>query len=313
MRTHSQAHAPDQTDYQTKMKAKKRKERSTGRFSTVTTCISTTLVLLLIGIVVLFVSIGTNFSRQLREGLTVEVLLKDSVSQASLLQTQAALRQAPYARRVDYISKERGTKEMNEALQGDGELLGSSPIPAEFEVYLRADYANLDSIRHFEPQIRKLAGVDDVNYPRDIMESLDRTIPSVGLILLVVAALLAVVSFSLINNTIRMSVYARRYGIHTMKLVGAKWSFIRRPFLWQAFRIGLVAVLIAGGILGGSMYYLQFEAGTGNIYFNQLITPEVWAATLGVVIVCGLLLTMFCAYVSVNRHLHMRGNEVYLK
>ncbi len=296
------------------MKSRKRKERHAGRFSTVTTCISTTLVLLLLGVVVLFVSIGTNFSRQLREGLTVEVLLNDSISNADLLRTQAALRQAPYARLVDYISKERGTQEMNEALQDDGtEFLGTSPIPAEFEVYLNADYACLDSLRRYEPSIKRLPGVDEVTYPRDIMESLDRTIPSVGLVLLIVAALLAVVSFSLINNTIRMSVYARRYGIHTMKLVGARWSFIRRPFLWQAFRIGMVAVIIAGGLLGGSMYYLQFEAGTGNIYFNRLITPEVWIATLGSVVVCGLLLTMFCAYISVNRHLHLKGDEVYLK
>lgn len=296
------------------MKRNRRKERHAGRFSTVTTCISTTLVLLLLGTVVLFVSIGHNFSRQLREGLTVEVLLSDSISQADLLRTQAALRQAPYARRVDYISKERGTKEMNEALQDDGtELLGTSPIPAEFEVYLKADYACLDSIRRYEAGLKRLPGVDDVTYPRDVMQSLDRTIPSVGLVLLVVAALLTIVSFSLINNTIRMSVYARRYTIHTMKLVGARWGFIRRPFLWQAFRIGLVAVVIAGGVLGGSMYYLQFVAGTGNIYFNRLITPEVWAATLGVVGLCGLLLTMLCSYVSVNRHLRLKGGEVYLK
>lgn len=298
------------------MNKNKRKRRHAGRFSTITTCISTTLVLLLLGTVVLFVSIGTNFSRQLREGLTVEVLLNDSIAPADLQHTQTALRQAPYARKVDYISKERGTREMNEALQNDeddNELLGGSPIPAEFEVYLKADYANLDSLRRFEPSIKALPGVDEVNYPHDVMQSLDRTIPTVGLVMLIVAALLGIVSFSLINNTIGMSVYARRYNIHTMKLVGARWSFIRRPFLWQAFRIGLVAVVVAGGVLGGGMYYLQFMAGTGNIYFNQLITPEVWAATLGVVAVCGLLLTLFCAFVSVNHHLHLHGNDVYLK
>ncbi len=294
------------------MEPRKRKKRHSGRFSTITTCISTTLVLLLLGIVVLFVSIGTNFSRQLREGLTVEVLLNDSISNKNLLQVQSQLRKAPYARLVDYRSKERGMREMNEALADEADLMGGNPVPAEFEVYLNADYANLDSLRRYETSIRKMPGVDDVSYPRDIMESLDRTIPSVGLVLLIVAALLAVVSFSLINNTMRMNVYARRYSIHTMKLVGARWSFIRRPFMWQAFRIGIVAVVIAGGALSAAMYYLQFEAGAGVVYFNQLITPMVWIATLGAVVVCGLLLTLFCAYVSVNRHLHMKGGEVYL-
>lgn len=291
-----------------------KRKRRVGRFSTVTTCISTSLVLILLGIVSLFVTIGNNFSRQIREGLTIQVELKDNLSNADLLRTQEKLREAPYARLVDYISKERGSKELNAALQGSlGDFWGGSLIPAEFEVYLKADYANLDSIMHYEASIQALPGVACVNYPRDIMESIDRTIPAVGLILLIVAALLAVVSFSLINNTIRMSVYARRYSIHTMKLVGASWGVIRRPFILQALNIGLVAALFAGGLLGGALYYLQYEAGAGDIYFNTLITPEVWIAVLGAIFACGIILTCWCAYVSVNRHLRMSEGEMYLK
>lgn len=296
------------------MTKNRKKSRKAGRFGTITTTISTTLVLILLGLVVLFVNLGNNFSRQLREGLTVEVMLHDSISQADLLTVQTRLREAPYSRKVDYISKERGTREMNEALQDDMvDFVGESPIPAEFEVYLKADYACPDSLNRYEASIKKMPGVIDVNYPRDVMESLDRTIPAVGLGLLVVAALLTLVSFSLINNTVRMSVYARRYSIQTMKLVGAGWGFIRRPFIWQAFRIGLVAALVAGSLLGGALYYLQFEAGAGDIYFNQLITPWVWVATLGTVVVCGICLTMCCAYVSVNRYLHMSSHMIYLK
>lgn len=296
------------------MKRKKKKIRKAGRFTLLTTCISTTLVLLLLGIVTLFVGVGQNFSRQLREGLTVEVLLKDSISARDLAATKQALTRAPYARSVVYVSKQKGTEEMNRALGGGmNDFLGLSPIPAEYEVSLRAPYANLDSLRRYEPAMRHLAGVDDVIYPRDVMESIDRTVPAIGLGLLIVAALLMVVSFALINNTMRMSIYARRYSIHTMKLVGASWGFIRRPFLGQAFRLGLVSVVIAGGLLGGALYYLQYEAGTGDIYLNQLITPEVWAATLGVIAICGIGLTLWCAYVSVNRHLRMSEAEVYLK
>lgn len=270
------------------------------------------MVLLLLGMVVLFVTLGNNFSQQLREGLTIEVMLNDSITHADLYATQSALKRAPYARQVAYISKEKGIADMNEAMGGDlGSFEGSSPVPAEFEVYLKHNYANLDSIARYEKSITQLAGVTEINYPRDIMQSLDRTIPAVGLGLLVVAALLALVSVSLINNTIRMSVYARRYSIQTMKLVGAKWSFIRRPFILRAIAIGLVAALIAGGVLGSALYYLQFEAGAGDIYLNQLVTPEVWIATLGCVLVCGIALTAWCAYLSVNRHLHLRSGEVY--
>lgn len=296
------------------MKRKKKKARHAGRFATVTTCISVALVLLLLGTVVMFVGIGNNFSQQLRQEFTLNVVLKDSISIAQTKAIGARLKAAPYARRVNYISKEQGTREMNAALQGDmGTFVGASPIPAEYEVYLKASHANLDSIRHYEASVKAMPGVADVDYPRDVLENLDRTIPGVGMGLLIVAGLLAVVSFSLINNTVRMSIYAHRYSIHAMKLVGAKWSFIRRPFLLQALRIGIVAVLIAGGILGGGLYYMQFVAGSGGIYFNQLVTPQVWAATLGVIVVCGLLLTLWCAYVSVNRHLRMSTSEMFLK
>ena len=291
-----------------------KKVRATGRLSTLTTCISTTLVLVLLGMVVLFVSVGNNYSQQLREELTVEVMLNDSISPEQQAATLAALRKAPYARQVNYISKEQGMREMNEVMGGDvGMFEGSSPVPAEFEVYLKYNYANVDSISHYERSLLSLPGVVEVNYPRDIIQSLDRTIPAIGLGLLVVAALLALVSFSLINNIIRMSVYARRYSIHTMKLVGASWRFIRRPFIAQALRIGIVAAFIASALLGGAIYYLQFEAGAGDIYINQLITPFVWAATLGCIVVCGICLTAWSAFWSVNHHLRMKGGDVYVK
>ena len=296
------------------MTAKHKRTRRTGKFANMTTCISTTMVLILLGIIVLFVTVGTNYSRQLREGLSVEVMLHDSINPSQFVQTQAALRKAKYARRVVYISKEQGIKDMNDVMGEDlGTFEGYSPIPAEFEVYLKYDYANADSIKAIKNEIQKLPAVTEISYPQEIMQSLDRTIPAVGLGLLIVAALLTLVSFSLINNTIRMSVYARRYSIHTMKLVGAKWSFIRRPFMWQALRIGLIAAFIASGILGYVIYYLRYEAGAGDIYLNELITPDVWVATLGVIFVCGIGLTSMCAYFSVNRHLRLKGDEVYIK
>lgn len=291
-----------------------KKRRTRGHFGAITTCISTTLVLVLLGIVVLFVSVGNNYSRQLREGFTVEVMLNDSIQPVQQSTTLVALRKAPYAREVNYISKEQGMREMNDVMGGDlGTFDGTSPVPAEFEVFLNYDYANADSLARYEKAMLALPGVSEVNYPRDIMQSLDRTIPAIGLGLLIVAGLLALVSFSLINNIIRMSVYARRYSIHTMKLVGASWSFIRRPFIVQALRIGIVAAIIACGLLGGMIYYLQFEAGAGDIYINQLITPEVWIYTLGVIVVCGICLTAWSAYLSVNHHLSLRGGEVYVR
>ena len=194
-----------------------------------------------------------------------------------------------------------------------GDFIGASPIPAEFEIYLKADYANEDRLSRYVPALKSLPGVADVVYPKEEIQTLSKTIPTVSIVLLALAVLLTFVSFSLINNTVRMNIYARRFTIHTMKLVGAKWRYIRRPFLAQAFRIGLVAALLAGGLIGGGLYYMQYEVGGGEVYFNQLVTPAVWIATLGTIFVCGLLLTILCAFISVNRFLKMSGADMYLK
>lgn len=288
-----------------------KKTRSGGsRFNAVTSCISTALVLIMLGMVVFFVTVAENFSRSLRENFTVEVLLADSLSNKELRGMQTELRALPFVRHVAFISKEKGLKDMVAAIgNAPDEFLGYNPIPAEFELYLKADYASPDSLKKFLPALKKKPGVTDVLYPEEEMESVAQTIPRVSIVLLSVALLLAFISFSLINNTMRMSIYARRFSIHTMKLVGANPSFIRRPFLAGAFWIGLAAVVLSGGILGAGMYYL---CGLDTVV-AALVTPFVVAATLGSVAVCGIVLTLACAFVSVNRFLRMKTSEIYLR
>lgn len=289
---------------------KKRKIRSGGTFSTITSCISTSLVLILLGIVVFFALVATNFSRSLRENFALEVLLNDSITQQEAYAVQTKLRSLSFVRYTNYISKEQGTQDMAAALEGGGvEFLGASPIPAEFEVYLAADYANSDSLKKFLPLVRDNVGVSDVIYPKDAMDFVNYVIPAVGLVLLIVAGLLVIVSFALINNTIRMGVYSHRFTINSMKLVGAPWRYIRRPFMLRALAIGFIAALVADGLIATGIYFLlQMDS-----YVTQLVTPLVIGITLGTVLLFGLLLTLLCAYVSVNRHLRMTSAEVYIK
>lgn len=288
----------------------RKRRRSSGRFNTVTSCISTTLVLILLGTVVFFVTMADNLGRTLRENFTVEVLLDDSIPNREAVALQRMLRGQPYVRRVSYTSKERATREQAEALETDpDEFLGYSPIPASFELHLKADYANPDSLARYTPALRANPHVTDVIYPQDLVEAVNDNIRRVSLVLLGIAVLLGFVSFALINNTMLLSVYARRFTIHSMKLVGAKWSFIRRPFMWRAFWIGFIAALVSDGLLFGTMQALM-EWDTG---IRQLITPLVMGATLGSVLACGLLLTLACAFFSVNRYLRMSGNDVFLQ
>ena len=289
--------------------AKKRKSIG-GRFNTVTSCISMTLVLLLLGTVVFCTLVAHDFSTKMKENFMVEVLLSDDIPNRDLIALQNELRAKPYARLVGYLSKEKGTKEMAEALQnGPVEFDGFNPIPAEFEIYLKADYANLDSLKRYEPELRKNPYVVDVVYPRDAMKSAGYYLPLLGLVMIIVAGLLLIISFALINNTIRMSVYARRMTIHSMKLAGAKWSFIRRPFVLRAMGTGLVAAIIAGGLLSLGIWQLR---QLDNV-ISTLVSPLTIAITLAVVLCCGLLLTMCCSWLSVNRFLRMKGDDVMTK
>lgn len=297
------------TTYAAHLTMRKQKKGPFGLLNFFTTCISTTMVLILVGTVVFFGTMAENLGRTLRENFTVEVLLNDSITQKQAYALQTKLKRAPYTRMVNYISKEKATRLQAEALQTDpNEFLGYSPIPASFELHLKAEYANTDSLNRFMPPLKAEKMVSDVVYPEDLMNNVNENIQKVSLVLLIIAALLTFVSISLINNTMRLSVSQRKYSIQTMKLVGARWSFIRRPFLWQAFGIGLTASLLADGVLfGGMSAIVRWDAE-----MVHLITPLVMAITLGSVFIAGIVLTLICAFFSVNQHLGMSREEAYL-
>ena len=288
----------------------KKKRRNGGRFSTITSCISTSMVLILLGSVVFFVTMADNLSRKVREELPVAILLEDNIPTEALNSFKKELETKPYVQSLSYISKEQGAKE---TLEGMGieqnDFLEANPILAEIEVLLKADYTNKDSIAAIEPALKNHKYVAEVIYPIEEIDRINAVIPIVGTVFLGIAVLLGFVSFALINNTVRMNVYAHRFSIHSMKLVGAKWSFIRRPFMIQAFWVGFASALIATGVIGGGIYSMIYLDG----YLAQLITTEVLTYTIGSIFICGMFLTLLCAYFSVNKFLRMSANDIFMK
>lgn len=268
------------------------------------------MVLILLGSVVFFVTMADNLSRKVREELPVAVLLEDNIPANELETLKNELKAKPYVQELSYISKEEGAKE---TLEGMGieqnDFLEANPILAEIELLLKADYTNKDSIAVIEPALKNRKYVAEVIYPIEEIDRINAVIPVVGTVFLGIAMLLGFVSFALINNTIRMNVYARRFSIHSMKLVGAKWSFIRRPFMTQAFWIGFVSATIASGVIGGGIYSMMHL----DNYLAALITIDILTYTFGSIFVCGLVLTLLCAYFSVNRFLRMSGSDIFLK
>ena len=274
----------------------------------ITLCISTALVLILLGMVVFSVLTARNLSSYVKENLTVTMILGEDVTDPEARQLCNDLRKRPYINHITYISKEQALKEQTEAMGTDpSEFLGMNPFTASIELQLKAQYANNDSLKWISKSLRGDSKVTDITYPQDLMESVNSNLNKINLVLLVLAVLLTCVSFSLINNTVRLGMYARRFTIHTMKLVGASWSFIRKPFLGNAIGIGLLAAVLADAVLAGGIYALYtYEPGVLTV-----ITWQVMAVTGGTVFVFGLLITLLCSYVAVNKFLRMKAGDLY--
>ena len=290
------------------MKKRKKKTGNRRGVQWVTLCISTAMVLVLLGIIVFSVLTSRNLSAWVKENLTVTVMLGDDVSVNEAKRLCRDLYHRPYARNIDYVSKEQALKEQTEAMGSDpSEFLGANPFVATLELQLKSDYANSDSLKWIVYELQKNPKVTDVAFQEDLMDNVNKNLARMNIVLLCLAVLLTFVSFSLINNTVRLSVYARRFLIHTMKLVGAPWGFIRRPFVRQAVVVGIIAAVLAIAVLGGCVYALYtFEPNMLNI-----ITWRELAITAAAVLLFGLIITLLCTWISVNRFLKMTAGDLY--
>ena len=300
---------PNSNFYVRKLMKRRKKYAGNRRgVQLVTLCISTAMVLVLLGLVVFSVQTSRNLSQWVKENLTVTVMLSDDVSVNGAKLLCRDLYHRPYSRNIDYISKEQALKEQTEAMGSDpSEFLGVNPFPATLELQLKSDYANRDSLKWIAKELQNNPKVTDVAYQVDLMDSVNRNLTKVNLLLLGLAVLLTFVSFTLINNTVRLSVYSRRFIIHTMKLVGASWSFIRKPFMKQALIVGIIAALIAIAALGGLVYGLYY-------YEPNIMTVITWRELVitGVaVLLFGIIITAACSYISVNKFLRMSAGELY--
>lgn len=274
----------------------------------ITSGISTTLVLLLLGLVVFFVLAAHNLSVYVKENISFSVLISDDMKEGDILKLQKKLDKEAFVKQTEYISKKQALREQTEAMGTDPqEFLGYNPFTASIEIKLHSDYANSDSIAKIEKLIKKDTDIREVLYQKGLIDAVNDNIRNISLLLLGLAVILTFISFALINNTIRLAIYSKRFLIHTMKLVGASWSFIRRPFLRRNFWIGVLAAFIADGILwGAALWLVSYKPD-----LVKVITPDVMLSVSLAVLVFGVLITWLCALLSINKYLRMKASTLY--
>ena len=288
---------------------RKKASRRSIRLQSVTLCISTALVLILLGLVVFSTLLGRNLSSYVKENLVVTMMLEQDMTDTEAQTMCRGLAKRPYIKSIHFISKTQALKEATKEMGTDPSEFtdGVNPLPSSVDLTLKSDYANNDSLKWIAKELKQYPKVSEINYQRDLVEAVNRNLTKIGLVLLVLAVLLTFVSFSLINNTVRLGIYARRFSIHTMKLVGASWGFIRWPFLRRAIATGMLAAILACAVLGGGMYLLYcYEPDALTV-----ISWEEMAITAIAVFLFGIIITAMCACISVNKFLKMKAGELY--
>ena len=280
---------------------KRSKRSAEGRgWQVATLCVSTSLVLILLGMVVFIGLTANNLSDYVKENLTVTVMFKDDVTNHEAAVVCRKLQFRPWVAHLEYIDRDRALKEQTEALGTDpSEYLGMNPFVPSAEINLKASQANSDSLQIIAKQIKQFKQVSEVTYQKDLMDKVNSNLRKLMLVMLVIALLLTGISFSLINNTVRLGIYERRHAIGIMTLVGASWSFIRKPFLRTAVLEGLVAALIAIMILAIGAYALYaYEPD-----ITSVVTWQVMTVTAAAVLLAGVIISTICVYISVTRYL----------
>lgn len=274
----------------------------------ITAGISTTMVLFLLGLVVFFVLTANNLSVYIRENIAFSAILDDGIKETSIIKLQESLNKKDYVKQTVYISKDQALKEQIEAMGTDpSEFLGHNPFNASIEIRLNAGYTNPDSIKWIEKELMANKSILEISYPQNLLDSVNRNLQKISAFLLGLAVLLSLISFSLINNTIRLTIYSKRFLIHTMKLVGASWSFIRRPFITRNLWIGILSGAVANAILTASAYTaVKYEPE-----LLAIVSPESIMIVAVAVMVFGMIITTLCAYISINKYLRMKISELY--
>ena len=263
----------------------------------------------MIGLIVSLYLTTHYFTVKSKENISLSIILNDTISETDLSRLERYLNATEYTKQVVYISRDSALKEHIAAIGEDpSEFLGYNPLNASLEVFLTSEYASTDSINNvILPRLQIFNGITNITYQKEMIELLNNNINKISLILSLIALVMLFISIVLINNTIRLSIYSKRFIINTMQLVGAKNSFIRRPFLNRSLINSFIATLLSLLLLGGSIYLVQIQIGTAvNLYHAEIVVPVVV-----IIFFISIIINCVATVAAVNRYLRMRTEQLY--
>ncbi len=270
--------------------------------------ISISLVLLLVGIASMLLVNAKGVSDYFKENVQVSVMMKQNVQEEAAMAFCDELGKERFIKSTVFVSREQGERELARQLGDDFlDVFETSPIPVSIDVTLMADYVSSDSLEVVRREISASPLVEEVNYQMSLVEALNANLSKISSVLGVFICLMLFISFVLINNTVRLNVFARRFTIHTMKLVGATRQFILAPFLVQAAFQGIFAAFLAVIALIVIMFFIR----SGFVQLFEIFRLELLLLVMGIVLASGLLICLTSTYLVVNKLISLGKDELY--
>lgn len=290
--------------------AKQENQKSVIKVRTnyVSTIISISLVLFMLGVLGIILLNAKKISDHVKENIGFSLYLKEGLSENDISHLQQVLEAKEYTNRIEYINKEEAAEIMKKELGEDFvEFLDFNPLSGSVDLYLNATYAEEGSAKLIEAELKRLPAVKMVDYQMDLIAAVNKNVKKIGLVLLGFSVLLLIVVIALINNTIRLAIYSKRFLIKTMQLVGATGVFIRRPFVARGVLNGFISGVIAIVLLSGVMYSIKSNLPE----FFELQNFNLYGILFGLVVLLGILISWVSTSLAVSKFLRMQSGDLY--
>ena len=270
--------------------------------------ISIALVLFLLGLLGLLVLNAKKVGDHFKEQIAMTIYLKENAKEVEIKQLQKSLDLAEYTKSTRFVSKEEAAKTLqNEIGEDFMEFLGYNPLQNSIDIYFNADYVSSEKINEIADELSKKDFVGDIVYDKPLISILNQNVQRIGFWILIISGLFLFISVLLINSSIRLSVYSKRFTIKTMQMVGATKGFIRRPFIWKSVRLGIVGAIVAMLGMAGVLYYLNQSFPELELLNDEKLLAVLFAG----IFLMGIIITWLSTFFATQRFLNLKTDELY--